>query len=95
MQVSEAATIPGLETVSIEMRKLRLLDFIITLEDEAVLDDLEDFIYGYGETATDEELEMLDDRLAELDANPHDVISWEEVKKQKLEPSPQKQRLEA
>lgn len=71
-------------TITVELPKSKKeADFVLQLlqklnlvvkQDESVNDDL-----------SDELKQLLDERLADLKQNPHDVILWEDIKKRDLQ----------
>ncbi len=65
--------------VTIESRKTRIKTFIDNLKDERLLLLLEQWLFGEdGSNISDEEMALLDDRIAENQADPEASIPWEE-----------------
>jgi len=70
---------------SLEARKLHLLMRIAQTEDEALIGFWEAVIFSEteaGDEATDEEIALVEARIAEFRANPGDFVSLEEFAKQ-------------
>jgi hypothetical protein len=82
MQAAQAT--PTAASTSLEARKLKLIQQIAELEDEEAVLLVEETLSGYisDYELSDEEKTLIDERLAELRANPDDVISWEILKQE-------------
>jgi len=68
---------------TIESRKVRIKTFIDNLNDERLLLSLEAWLFGEGvRDISEEELALLDERIAEHQANPDASIPWQEFVQQ-------------
>lgn len=68
---------------TLESRKIRIKSYIDNLKDERLLALLEQWLFGeMGDNISDEEMALLDERLAENSADPDAAIPWEEFVKQ-------------
>lgn len=68
---------------TLESRKIRIKSYIDNLKDERLLVLLEQWLFGeMGDNISDEEMALLDERLAENSADPDATIPWEEFVKQ-------------
>lgn len=76
-EIQQLINLEAIKKLPVEKRRA-IIDVIEdTIEDDESYEDDD-------EEETEEELRILDERLAEYEANPHDVISWEDLKKQIL-----------
>jgi hypothetical protein len=82
MQAAQAT--PAATSTSLEARKLNLIRQIAELEDEEAVLTMEEVLLDYisDYELSDEEKALIDERLAELRANPDDVIAWETLKQE-------------
>lgn len=68
---------------TIESRKIRIKSFIDNLNDERLLKVLEVLLFGEGAgDISAEELALLDERIADSQANPDASIPWQELLQQ-------------
>jgi hypothetical protein len=80
---SAAASIP--QPKSLEARKLQLLIRIAQTEDEQLIALWEDIIFDIpeaGDEVTDEEIALVEARIAEFRANPDDFVTLDDFAKQ-------------
>lgn len=82
MQAAQAT--PAAASTSLEARKLNLIRQIAELEDEETVLLFEEILSDYisDHELIDEEKVLIEERLADLRANPDDVISWEILKQE-------------
>ncbi|MFN0034311.1 MAG: hypothetical protein ACKVUS_04540 [Saprospiraceae bacterium] len=62
---------------SLEARKVQLLARIAKTEDEELIEHLEEIFIEEGESATDEEIALVEARIAEFRKNPEDFVTLE------------------
>lgn len=70
-------TIPSVSAHNFESRKLQLLARIARTEDEELIAYLEEILIEEGSAATDEEIAIVEARIAAFQANPDDFVTLE------------------
>lgn len=68
--------------MNIEAEKKKIIDGIIEVQDEWVLKAIKKLLdLDYSDEVSEEHKDILNDRIAEYNADPTEVIDWEIVKK--------------
>lgn len=62
--------------VAFETRKQRIIEYIGEMDSDQALGELEDWLFE--EPFSDDELALVDERIADNEANPNASVPWEQ-----------------
>ncbi len=69
--------------MNIELEKRRIIEEIISVEDEWILKAIKKLLdLDISDDVDEEHQQILNERIAEYHSNPDEVLQWEEVKKE-------------